>query len=199
MSIFSLLPIMMSISFFFVFKQKLKNVEILGIILSVGGVILIAFSKENPAFANEKDFVHPIWSILALIVSLTLIVIRYTLFKYEEERVKGANTSILRSITALMTGIPILIASFVYWGIEGFSWRYVIVGFLAGVIANVANNFGLRATVMAKGGPATAVIETAMIFQTICDFLYLGQKPNFLELIGLIVGFIATIVIVIGD
>lgn len=95
MSIFSLLPIMMSISFFFVFKQKLKNVEILGIILSVGGVILIAFSKENPAFANEKDFVHPIWSILALIVSLTLIVIRYTLFKYEEERVKGANTSIL--------------------------------------------------------------------------------------------------------
>jgi len=45
MSIFSLLPIMMSISFFFVFHQGLKKVEILGIILSIAGVIVIAFSK----------------------------------------------------------------------------------------------------------------------------------------------------------
>lgn len=52
---------------------------------------------------------------------------------------------------------------------------------------------------MAKGGPASAVIETSMIFQTICDFLYLGQQPNFMELIGLVIGFIATIVIVAGD
>lgn len=77
---------------------------------------------------------------------------------------KGANTNILRSITALMTGIPIFIASLVYWGIEGITWRYILIGFLAGVIANIANNFGLRATIMAKGGPASAVIETAMIF-----------------------------------
>ena len=27
----------------------------------------------------------------------------------------------------------------------------------------------------------------------------MGQKPNFLELMGLVIGFIATIVIVIGD
>ena len=74
MSIFSLLPILMSISFYFFFKERLKKIEILGIILSIAGVLIIAFSKENPKFANEADFVHPIWSILALIVSLLLIV-----------------------------------------------------------------------------------------------------------------------------
>lgn len=143
MSIFSLLPIMMSISFFFVFGQGLKKVEILGIVLSVAGVIVIAFSKEQPIYANEAGFVHPIWSILALIVSLTLIVIRYTLFKYEVERVPGANTSILRSVVVVFTGIPILIASITYWGIQGLVWRFFLVGFFAGVISNISNNLGL--------------------------------------------------------
>lgn len=83
MSIFSLLPILMSISFYFFFQQHLKKIEILGIVLSVGGVLIIAFSKDNPLFVNESDFVHPIWSILALIVALVLIVTRYTIFKYE--------------------------------------------------------------------------------------------------------------------
>jgi len=113
---------------------------------------------------SQRDFVHPIWSILCLVVSMTLIVIRYTLFKYELERVPGANSSILRSFVTLMTGVPILLASLVYWGVAGITWKYVLVGFSAGVIANISNNFGLQATIMAKGGPATAVIETAMIF-----------------------------------
>ena len=164
MSIFSLLPIMISISYFFVFKQHLKKIEIIGIILSVAGVIVIAFSKEHPMYTSEVDFVHPIWSILALIVALTLIVTRYTLFKYEVERVPGANTNILRSFVALMTGFPILLAAAIYWSFDGFSWRYLFVGCFAGIIANISNNFGLQATVIAKGGPATAVIESAMIF-----------------------------------
>lgn len=48
MSIFSLLPIFMSISFFIFFQQHLKKIEILGILLSIGGVIVIAFSKDSP-------------------------------------------------------------------------------------------------------------------------------------------------------
>lgn len=92
----------------------------IGIVLSVGGVIVIAFSKEHPIYANEADFVHPIWAILAMMVALCLIVIRYTLFKFEVERVPGANTSILRSLVAFFTSIPILIASIAYWSIAGF-------------------------------------------------------------------------------
>jgi drug/metabolite transporter (DMT)-like permease len=48
MSIFSLLPILMSISFFFFFHQHLKKIEIVGILLSVGGVLVISFSKDSP-------------------------------------------------------------------------------------------------------------------------------------------------------
>lgn len=143
MSIFSLLPIMISIAYFFVFQQHLKKIEIVGIILSIAGVIVIAYSKESPVYYNETTFVHPIWSILSLIVALAFIVIRYTLFKYEVERVKGANTNILRSFVTLCTCVPIFIASIVYWSIEGVSWRFIFVGFLVGVIANIANNLGL--------------------------------------------------------
>jgi drug/metabolite transporter (DMT)-like permease len=107
----------MSISFFFVFKQTLKKIEILGIILSIGGVLIIAFSKSMPAYTTDANFVHPIWSILALIMALLFIVIRYTLFKFEVERVPGANTSTLRSFVVLMTGVPVLMAAIIYWSI----------------------------------------------------------------------------------
>lgn len=201
MSIFSLLPILMSISFFFFFHQHLKKIEIIGIFLSVGGVLVIAFSKDSPEFASQAEFVHPIWSILAMLASLIFIVIRYTIFKYEMQRVPDSinNASVLRSLVTMITGIPLLIIAIIYWSFVSFSLKFLLIGGLAGIICNIANNFGLLATVMSKGGPATAVIETAMIFQTICDFMFLGQKPNFMEIIGLMVGFLSTIVIVIGE
>lgn len=127
---------------------------------------MIAFSKDSPQFSNEAEFVHPIWSILFLIASLIFIVIRYTIFKYEMQRVPGtiSNASVLRSFVTLMTGIPLLIIGLFYWTFSTFSFQFFMIGLLAGIICNIANNFGLLATVMSKGGPATAVIETAMIF-----------------------------------
>jgi len=144
----------------------MKKIEMIGILLSMAGVLVIAFSKEAPEFKLETEFVHPIWPIMSLITALILIVVRYTIFKYETHRVPDsiANSSVLRSLVTVTTGIPILLVGLIYWGIAGLITKYLMLGIFAGIIANVAANFGLLATVMGKGGPATAVIETAMIF-----------------------------------
>ena len=77
MSLFSLMPIMMSISFYFLFGESLKKAEFIGITLSVIAVIIIALSRENEkkVLPDGTRTVHPIWACLLLIGSVSIIVL----------------------------------------------------------------------------------------------------------------------------
>jgi drug/metabolite transporter (DMT)-like permease len=188
---------LVSILYYFAFDEKLKKIEFVGILLVIVSIILIAFSKSGNSSISK---IHPIWPILCVFVCLIWMIIMYALIKWDINRIEvKPNTYFYRNLYNCVWSMLVLAASVIYWSIFGIEWYYFLIGSMGGILLTIGGTMVVLATVHARGGPSFAIIETSCLFQTLFDMIFLGQVPNLMEVLGLCIGFGATVVIILGE
>jgi drug/metabolite transporter (DMT)-like permease len=70
MSMFSFLPLLIAISFYLIFKEKMSKLQIFSMLLSFGSMLLLTFSNHSVFVENQEEDphkLHPIWSVLMML------------------------------------------------------------------------------------------------------------------------------------
>ena len=74
----------------------------------------------------------------------------------------------------------------------------LICGQITGAISSITAFLIAFVNLRGKAGTSDALIETCVIYQTILDIIFFGRVPNLLQILGVMVGFITSIVVVVG-
>ena len=201
MSVFSIKPVITSISFSILFKQKLKNFEIVGIIILVISVVAIAFSTDN---IFEQGLTTNAWytilSLLFLIFAIlwlttTTIVLKHYL-AYGDNQV---NVSAYFNFYNMLVGFIFFVCLLIDM-VNGFEFPFIdflisqSIGFLWCIVVSLMAYVNLRG----KAGTSDALIETSVMHQAVLDAFIFGRIPNTIQIICVVVAFITCALIVLG-
>lgn len=199
MSIYCTKAIISSILFYFFFKQALKWFEIVGIALCIGCAILLSISVKDPV--NEEDAENPthngMLAIILMFISLGILSMRSVIIK---KFFAYNNNNVNISALAAFRGIIFDIGFFVVFIIElfyGFKVTNmdILMGICSGFLTSIVYTVIAFVNAKGKAGPADALVETSVIYQTILDALIFERYPNMLQIGGLAIGIAAIILI----
>jgi len=72
----------------------------------------------------------------------------------------------------------------------------VLTGLLCGTAYQLGFNFGMRSV---ASGPAAVLVDTVPIFAALFGFFFLGERPGIWAVAGIVLGFIGTVLIAMGE
>ncbi|CAI2372527.1 unnamed protein product [Moneuplotes crassus] len=200
MSIYSVKPVVSSIIFFFLFKQALKSYEFIAMVFCIAGALVIGLSSDGKTVGNTEESTK-MYSILAcstLCISLVLTCVRAAVLKYFFGTAKEVNISALFNFIGVFSDVMFLIY-FIALEVEGFEFALheYIAATVGGIILSLSGYLIAYVNVRGKAGVADALIETSVIYQTVLEIALFSRFPNTLQYIGLILGFGATLFLIL--
>jgi hypothetical protein len=201
MTMYALKPIISSVLFHFLFKQKLQKFEVVGIGLWFISACWITLSTYKPYEEEEEyDFKYA-WISLGLIWCPVLIIcFNTTLMKYYLAYDKNqVNVSAFYNFSSLINDTLFLGLFFAHY-YRGFDFTLFefLIGQITGSIWSLTAFLRAFVNLRGKAGTSDALIETCVIYQTILDAFFFGRIPNALQILGVWIGFSTSIILVFG-
>ncbi|CAI2371793.1 unnamed protein product [Moneuplotes crassus] len=191
-------PIINAIVFRFLYHQKLKYFEIIGILFSTGSVVLIGLSQQSDSEGHKRDYMFISMGLMFLAIFLEAligIVVKYFLaFKNNE-----ANVSAFYSFFILMIDFTnvIIFTVFMSTGLD-ITWKEIGLAQATSILYASAQFLMAFAILKGKGGPASALVGTVGVYQTIIEAVVYSRVPNILQILGMVCAFSSSIIIVLG-
>jgi hypothetical protein len=199
-SIYSMKSIFSSIIFFMVFGQSLKRFELFGIFMCVISTLSITLSNldfEEGSFLDAKNL-YSYLSLTFMFGSLILVLSRKVLTKYffafGDNQLNAPAVSCFRNVVFDV----FFLSSFIYELCHGFevSWLDLTMGITGGLIFSLFTYIVSYIDSWSKVGVADALLETCVIYQTAFDMLLFDRVPNSRQIFGLVVGLLATFLMI---
>jgi len=201
-SLFSCLPMVISLTFFILFGEKISKLQFLAMVVAMISVFLITFSN-NELFLdiNEKKEVlmHPIWAVLMMFSVLMCITIRLTLMRaYCSVKGKELDTMLLSFTWSFLMNSCLFVYSIFNFGyLAGNNASFeddlkysLFGGFVGGTgdaLASYASTFG-------NGGVATMLSGTCTFFQSMIERVFFDVHHSTLDYVILVVSFLAVVI-----
>mmetsp|Transcript_37182 Transcript_37182/g.42702 ORF Transcript_37182/g.42702 Transcript_37182/m.42702 type:complete len:85 (-) Transcript_37182:17-271(-) len=69
---------------------------------------------------------------------------------------------------------------------------------ISGILWSLATYLIAYVNLRGKAGTSDALIETCVVYQTIMDAVFFGRMPNIFQIIGVILGFSTSVMIILG-
>ena len=201
MTILASKPFFSSVAFYFLFNQRLEKFELIAMGILLISVILIGFSSdESNSKDNHQNTIYIIISMLLLVVSTFLVSIRIVLIKYFLAHGENqADISVFSNIYSFIQNLIMLIVLIVH---ICYGFTFSLVDFLLAQTTGILWTYSIFIIVYVnlrgKAGTSDALIETWVVYQTILDAIFFGRIPNIIQIIAIIIGFSATLIIVFG-
>lgn len=197
MSVFSIKPILNSITFYLFFKQKLKLYEVFGIVLCVicAGLIALSTSKGD----SESSMYYSLLALTVLLVSLvTMCLMTASIKHFFGSTDNGVNISAFFNFLCLIIDV-IFFVLFIIDLHNGFEFTRLELwcGIIGGYAFSLSGYLVAYVNIRGKAGTSDALIETCVVYQTILDAFFFDRYPNLMQICGLIIGFIATLLIIV--
>jgi hypothetical protein len=195
--VYSMKSIFSSIIFFVMFGQRLLKLELFGILIWVISTVLITLSNvdmESNNFMDSKN-IYSYLALLFLFGSVLLVVSRKVLIKYffafGDNQLNAPAITCFRNVVFDVFFISFFMYE-LYYGFE-VTWWEVMMGMSGGFIFSVFSYITTFVDGWSKVGVADALIETWVIYQTVFDMLMFDRVPNFRQILGLLFGLLATL------
>ncbi|CAI2373320.1 unnamed protein product [Moneuplotes crassus] len=195
MSIYAMKPVLSSIMFYFIFNQTLKAYELVAIVFCMAGALVIGISSgeedvENGGVAASN---YVVIACCLLLISLFLLCIRAVILKYYFGTAKEVNVSALFNFICFISDLS-MIAWFIVLIIQEFDFTLYDFAYatVSSIIFSLCGYLIAYVNVRGKAGVADALIETALIYQTILEIIVFSRYPNTLQYTGLFLGISAT-------
>lgn len=180
-------PVFVSIMGFIVLKESFNRLQLLGIIIAIGGIFILNYQ----AYTKISDIVIPgsQYVILASFLFAVAAIIARRHFKI----IDAGILSLVRALLMLM-GFLILIITFSHF--SSFSLKtlgYVSIGSFLEVFITII--FAYMSFKYIKAFKTSITISTKGIFALISAWIFLGLKPELRELIGGLLSIVGVVLV----
>ena len=188
----------MGLLFWVLFGQTLKKTEMCGILFSVGAILCISLSKLDEQVDGDAS---PGLAILFIILSVLIYVGRNALIKWELRRSRQENLGdAFQNLFSFIYAVVFLLVSIWYFKTHDFhTTEYWVFGLIGGLLGHLSEVGAVFANSWGVAGPASAIIETCSLIQTVIQAIINQQMPNWLEILGLLLGLGAGFFIIFGE
>ncbi|CAI2371926.1 unnamed protein product [Moneuplotes crassus] len=198
MAIYTLKPIFNAIAFRFLYHQKLRYFEIIGIILCTVSILLIGLSQQSDNEGHKKHYMFlsmGLMLISAFLEALISIVAKYFLaFKDNKANVSSFYSFFIGIIDSICVIILIVLLN---TGLD-ITWKEIGLAQASSILYAFGQFIMAFAILKGKGGTASALIETVGVYQTIIEAVVYSRFPNIWQILGMVCAFSASIMIVLG-
>ena len=201
MTVLASKPVFSSVSFYFLFKQRLERFELIGVVFLLCSVVMIGVSSEGQEVNGDPNStIYVVISILLLFLSSALVATRTVVMKYflayDSNQV---NVSAFYNFYSFCQNFVMLIVFSVDMSL-GFTFEIieVILAQITGILWSICAFIIAYVNLRGKAGTSDALIETCVVYQTIMDAIVFGRIPNTMQIISIFVGLIASVIIVLG-
>ncbi|CAI2371820.1 unnamed protein product [Moneuplotes crassus] len=195
-----------SILFYILFRQTVKNYELLAEIVMIGAVLIILFSGKDEqsveaedSSANDKSESFYVGLSCGIIILFSFShSVRATVLKYFFGDAEEVNPSALFNFAVTFIEV-LLIGYLVMLYTQGFRFTLfeLFIGTLGGIFYSFGSYLAAYATVRGRAGVVNCLIEMKTLFQTAFDLILFGRYPNMMQYAGLALGFGSVVFILV--
>ena len=194
---FSLASVYLSIFAYFFFNQKITIFHVIGIAMLVLWAILLVFSKNEESVNSSNYSTSPVIAVILVIISTILLSLKTIFAKYYIEKLKFDSFT-YTAASYFIGGLIFTIVSIVNFWIYGESIVFIFECIASGFMNCAGFIFANHATTTGYAGPAAALISIQTIIHTLLSAIFLGQVPNMMQIIALIIGLTGSLSITVG-
>ncbi|CAI2371868.1 unnamed protein product [Moneuplotes crassus] len=198
MAIYTTKPIFNAFAFRFLYHQKLRYFEIIGILLCTVSIILIGLSQKSDNEGHKRFYMFlsmGLMVISAFLEALIAIVAKYFLaFKDNKVNVSSFYAFFIGILDSIGSIIFIVLLS---TGLD-ITWKEIGLAQVSSILYSLGQFIMAFAILKGKAGTASALVETVGVYQTIIEAIAYSRFPNIWQIFGMACAFSASIIIVLG-
>lgn len=191
--IWSITPLFIAITDYFLFNIKLKYNYVIGIVLMIGSAVILSLYslifKPVSDIPGKKLMNSWVPVVCSLCIPL-FFTMRYFIFRQMTDKKYGLmfNTSDLLSTSFFFINFLTLIITVIYWIQVQFDKQMFWIGLIGGAGETTALLLVYRAFNSGPGGPIAAFCTTSTVFVGIIESFRLQRIPTYIEILGLAMG-----------
>ncbi|CDW74701.1 UNKNOWN [Stylonychia lemnae] len=188
-NIYALCPFLNSIMFYLLFKETVKKIHIIGMIIIFAAIVITSLSQDTSHHNNSNsDDVEP----MSIMVPIGLAALNTNMFVASNVfarfmQVKQILSSKQNTADCCLIQATIIAIIFVFM-VDDLSARTFFGVSGASLLSSSAIFLLNEALVHGKAGPASALVEIQSAFLLLQEVIFLGKIPNHLQLIGFFLG-----------
>lgn len=186
--IMTLVPPATAILGFIFLKEVLSFVKVLGIVITIAGILVVILNKKSNFMINtNKRYLGYFYAFIGAISQATGII----LSKFGLEGIDAISATQIRLSAGLLAFIPILLISKNYKLIidavkNRVAFNHILIGTVVGPIIGVV--LSLVSIQYTKTGIAATLMAVSPILMIPATVIAFKQKTNYLEILGALIG-----------
>ncbi len=183
-------PVLITIFGVIILKEHFIKIEIIGILLTIGGALVISF---NPGFEVATDFVK---GVILIFISNLIYATSTIISKKNIQKINPALLSLNRVVFLFVVSVVGIVVTGQSVNISLNVLKYISLGSLLGPF--LAALAGYSAIKYIEASRAAVIGSSKSLFVLLTAFLYFGQLPHYYQLIGGIITVVGVILISTG-